>query len=74
MKKIIIIVVAVLAVLALLVFAVGYLLSKGREAGQEQARNDNPLFHTVEEGGACRDGEGDCQAGLTCTNGYCAKP
>ena len=74
MKKIIIIIVAVLAVLILLAVGVGYLLNKGREASQEQAKNDNPLFHTVEEGGVCRDGEGDCQAGLTCANGYCAKP
>ena len=68
-KKLIII----LIVAAFLVFAVcmNYLLNAARESAENELRSNNPLFHTVPEGGECVEGRGDCEGGLTCVNGTC---
>ena len=63
-------VIIVLASLAVLL----YIFSTGQQRTETQLKNDNPTFHTITEGGKCRDGMGDCIGGLTCSDGVCAKP
>lgn len=48
--------------------------NSSKENAQNNLRQDNPNFHTVEEGGVCTDGAGDCIDGLTCVNSICQKP
>ena len=64
----------VVIVLILLGLSVNYLMKASQENAERQLREKNPLFHTVPEGGSCRDGEGDCQGGLTCVSSICSKP
>lgn len=70
MKKILLI----LGIITVLLIAVVYFFSTGGQRAEKSLKNANPIFHTVVEGGSCRDGQGDCQGGLTCTSGVCAKP
>lgn len=70
MKKILIIVLGVLVMLA----GVIYFINTGEKRATEKATKENPLFHTVVEGGVCIEGRGDCEVGLTCSGGTCQKP
>lgn len=72
-KKIIYVGVAILVLVGGLLL-VGFALNASRQQAESSAREANPSFHTVEEGGACVPDRGDCVAGLTCDQGVCAKP
>jgi len=72
MKKKFIIIMAVVVLIGLVVFAIYF--SQGQQIAETQGKSNNPIFHTVIEGGICRDGMGDCAGGLTCSDGICAKP
>lgn len=70
MQKKLLIVVVVVAVLGGLV----YFINTGEKMAVNKARQENPIFHTISEGGACVEGRGDCQGGLTCVAEKCQKP
>ena len=70
MKKILLI----LGTITVLLIVVAYFFSTGGQRAEKSLKSANPTFHTVLEGGNCRDGQGDCQGGLTCVSGVCAKP
>ncbi len=71
MKTKLILILAIVVVL----FLAGliYFVNTGQQRAESELLKENPNFHTVPEGGACRDGKGDCQGGLTCTDGICTK-
>ncbi|HLD96126.1 MAG TPA: hypothetical protein VI794_00140 [Patescibacteria group bacterium] len=62
----------------LLLLGLGYVvysLSRGSKDAEEAGKENNPIFHSVPEGGTCRPGEGDCAVGLTCGDSdLCVKP
>ena len=72
-NKIVLLVAGVIILLVLAAAAVIFFLNSSGNAAQQELRQANPIFHTVPEGGACVPDRGDCQAGLTCNNGICAK-
>ncbi len=73
-SKIATITLVVVIVLILLGLSLNYLMKNSQENAERQLREKNPLFHTIPEGGSCRDGEGDCLVGLTCVSSICSKP
>ncbi|PJB22803.1 hypothetical protein CO112_02415 [Candidatus Dojkabacteria bacterium CG_4_9_14_3_um_filter_150_Dojkabacteria_WS6_41_13] len=73
MKKAIV-VILVVAGLVLLGLFLGGFLGNSQEKAESERKQANPIFHTVKEGGVCRDAQGDCEGGLTCVAGVCAKP
>lgn len=64
---------ALAIVIIAVVLLAGLIASTGQQSAESELKKNNPIFHTLPEGGACRDGKGDCQAGLTCVNERCAK-
>ncbi|HJZ04782.1 MAG TPA: hypothetical protein VJ327_02880 [Patescibacteria group bacterium] len=62
----------------LLLLGLGYVvysLSRGSQKAEDEGKENNPIFHSVPEGGTCRPDQGDCAAGLTCGTSYtCVKP
>jgi hypothetical protein len=60
--------------LCALVITILFVFNGAQERAEEKLMVENPLFHTITEGGNCVEGRGDCIGGLTCTNGTCAQP
>ncbi len=66
----------ILAIVIIIVFFLAgliYFINTGQQRAESKLLKENPIFHTIPEGGACRDGKGDCQGGLTCTDKICTK-
>lgn len=73
MRKVLIVIIVIVAIVAI-ILGIGWGLNKGRQDAESAARQENPTFHTLPEGSACRPDMGDCQAGLTCADSVCRRP